>query len=167
MTEVFDCPTCHHTSNAYWHRLSPGVVTALVKFKHAVIAKGENSVHLLKDMDGTDNELTRHEWNNFTKLRFHGLAVRDKQAGAGYWLLTSRGNKFLRGELSVSLKVKTLNNHVIDHDELMVSVSDVMGSTPYFDDIKSVERERLPLEVDQASFAFDLAPVPDTRWRDW
>lgn len=156
MSEIYECPHCHHSSNAYWHRLSPGVANALIKFKRAVIAKNENSVHLLKDMDGTPNELTRHEWNNFTKLRFHGLAVPDKNAKAGYWLLTHRGNEFLLGRLSVPLKVKTLNNHVVDHDELTVSISDVMGSTPHFDDISSIEVERQGIETQQTGFGFEL-----------
>ena len=150
--EIYECPTCHHSSNAYWHGLTPGVVNALIKFKRAVLANG-NSIHLLKDMEGKPYELTRHEWNNFTKLRFHGLAVRDDNAGAGYWLLTRRGNDFLKGQIDVPAKVKTMNNHVIDHSSTYVTIEQVLGSKPYFEEVDTLERESLPLDLAQGQLA--------------
>lgn len=152
MSEVYSCPTCHTKSTAYYQRLSPGIVRALIKFKRAVIDKGENSVHLYKDMDGTDNQLTTSEHMNFSKLRQHGLVAKvkvDGQVQRGYWLLTQRGAAFLRGELSVPIKVKTLNNHVIDHDPVHVNIMEVLGSRPIFDDITEIESERHPLDLAQ------------------
>lgn len=141
MSELHICELCHAQSYAYWHPLTAGVVNALVKFRRAVIAKGVNSVHTRKDMDGTPNELEKGEYANWTLLRYHGLVAKDKDAGRGYWLLTHRGAEFLKGNLAVPARVKTLNNHVIDHDPEHVSVRDVLGSLPYFPEIETLERE--------------------------
>lgn len=147
--DIHHCPTCHAQSFKYWHRLTPGIVYALVKFKRAVIAKGENSVHTRKDMDGTANELTKGEYANWTLLRYHALVAKDDKAGAGYWLLTARGNAFLKGLEAVPQRVQTLNNHVIDHDDVHVTIDQVIGSTPFFEE----EREREPIALDGGQVA--------------
>ena len=149
--ETHTCPECGQQSYVYWFTLTPGLVGALVKLKRAVIDKGENSVHTRKDMDGTPNELTKNEYGNFTRLRFHGLVAKDDDAGRGYWLLTKRGNAFLKGQESVPRRVQTLNNKVIGHDEVWVTIEEVMGSTPYFEDIETTEREAVPIELAQGS----------------
>lgn len=146
--EDFHCPTCHHTSTAYWHKLNPGLVKALIKLRAAVHQYQRNSIDIHHEMN-----LTTTEAMNWTKLRFHGLVAKvkvDGQVQRGYWLLTSNGAAFLRGELAVPAKVKTLNNHVEDHDRIEVTVEDVMGEVPYFEDIATIERERQPIELAQA-----------------
>lgn len=127
---------------AYWHPLSPGLVHALIKFRRAIIENEGNPVHIRKDMAGKEYELTPLEWNNFTKLRFHGLAVK---MGEGMWQLHWRASDFLRGEIQLPQKVKTMNNEVIDHDEMLVSVDQVMHGDTYWDTIRTIERERVPL----------------------
>jgi hypothetical protein len=139
--ETYTCPHCGAQSYAYWHAVTPGIVNALIKMKRAVIAKGTNSVHNRKDMDGRPFELTKSEAANWTMLRYHGLVAKDKDAGRGYWLLTHRGAEFLKGNLAVPARVKTLNNHVIDHDDEYVSIQDVLGTLPYFETLETLERE--------------------------
>jgi hypothetical protein len=151
-TEPYYCEHCHSQSSIYTHRLSPGIVNALIKFKQAVIHHDRNSIHTRLDMDGKSFELTKGEYGNWTMLRYHALVAKDDKAGAGYWLLTERGNQFLKGLRMVPLYVRTLNNHVLhDQDEPVVNVTiaQVIGSTPLFDDINSIERERVPLEAGQ------------------
>lgn len=151
-TEVHVCPHCNSQSNIYWHKVTPGIVRALIKVRRAVIAKGDYSIHNRKDMDGTPYELTKNEYGNFTMLRYHGLVARDKDAGAGNWILTHRGAQFLRSEIRVPMKVKVLNNTVIDHDDVYVSIEDVLGSgDPAFIEIEQLEREHVPLDVAQVS----------------
>lgn len=124
------CPYCGASLKKFWHRLTPLNVHALVKFYGAVCKKGKNEIHLLKDLQGTEFELTRHEWNNFTKLRFHALAVKVKNK-SGYWLITKRGADFLKGKQSVPKRVQTFRNKVTDHDLDLINVRQVIGSVPY------------------------------------
>lgn len=152
MSEVYTCPTCGHEETAYWRTLNAGNVRALIKFRRAIGYHGRNEIHLYKDMDGHDFKLTTAEQMNWTKLRFHGLVAKVKEDGQikrGYWLLTARGAAFLRGDLDVPRKVKTLNNRVIEHDDVYVSVDQVAGSRPVFDDLWDMQRERQPLELQQ------------------
>ena len=41
MSEKHYCTHCGSQSNIYYHRVSPGIVDALIKFKRAVLKKGE------------------------------------------------------------------------------------------------------------------------------
>ena len=83
-------------------------------------------------------------------LRYHALVAKDDNKGKGYWLLTSRGNAYLKGELAVPARVQVLNNRVIGHDEQLVSIREVMkGDVPHFEEIETLERERQPLELRQ------------------
>lgn len=116
--------------------MTEGLLNALVKFRLAVSDKNENKVHLLQDMKGQPYELTEHEWNNFTRLRFHALVAKYKVDGvhlSGYWLITHRGAQFLKGEIKIPRLVKILNNVVVERSEDMVGVMDLTGSLPQFE----------------------------------
>lgn len=147
-TELHTCPTCNHQATAYWHRLTPGLVGALIKLRTAVHEKQRNNIDIHKEMD-----LTTTEAMNWTKLRFHGLVAKykvDGQVQRGQWVLTSRGAQFLRGEIARPRKVKTLNNAVVDHDyDDLVKIKD-LGHEPFFEGFHTIERESQPLELTQA-----------------
>ena len=137
------CPCCGHTINAYVVKVTPMIVRALVKFRQAVNDKGVNSVHLLKDMKNKPYELTRHEWNNFTRQRFLALAVKDK-GKPGYWLLTRIGNGFLNGTIAIHNEVAIEENRIVRRSPEMVFVKDVIGTTPYMEKKEDIEYIDLP-----------------------
>lgn len=124
------CGECGQSITKYKASLTSGIVEALIKFKTAVIEKGENKIHLLQDMRG-EFELTRHEWNNFTRLRFHALAVKTDEVG--YWLLTKRGNQFLKGEIAIPKWVEVYNNKIVAKSQETVFIGDVFGTIPHFE----------------------------------
>lgn len=133
--QVNKCPHCGASLKMFWHRLNGGMVSALVKFKRAVIEKDRNSLHLYKDLVG-ENRLTTQEQMNWTKLRFHGLVAKCKEDGArkrGYWLLTKRGNDFLAGKIQIPKKVQTFRNKITAYDDEYVTVGDVIKQAPYWD----------------------------------
>lgn len=146
MKEVFVCEHCGAHSNKFWKRLSAGNVGALVKLRQAIGRENRNDIHIAQELD-----LSYSGRANFSTLRQHGLVAHIKDdAGnrvSGRWLLTARGGAFLRGELRVPARVQTMNNRVVDHDDQYMSVSDVLGSQPYFDD--HYETERVPLNMAQ------------------
>ena len=74
------------------------------------------------------------EYNNFQKLRFHGLVAHaDENKKSGYWLLTSRAGKFLRGEITIPKKVKTFRNRVIEHSEEVTGIADFRNQVEWFE----------------------------------
>ena len=152
MSEIYKCPTCNHESKSYLQRLNKGSVDSLINFRRAVGHHNRNDIHLYRDMDGTDFELTAAQKMNWTKLRFFGLVAKVKENGEhkrGYWLLTARGAAFLRGELAVPKRVKTLNNRKIDESEETVTIKDIMKDKeiPYFDDLYDIVSEPQALFV--------------------
>lgn len=148
--QVEQCPHCGQEMRKYWHRLTPGLANALVKFSKAVAHKRLNSVHLRRDMEGHDFELTRDEWSNFSKLRYHGLVAHDRNAGGGFWLLTARGASFLNRDLAIPSRVQTFNNMVEDHDGPMIYITDVYKmDLPHFEAVRDIEYEVVPQEAIQ------------------
>lgn len=145
MTDKHDetrCPYCGASLKKYWHRVTPLLVDALVKFRAAVVSKNENCVHLVHDMNDTPNELTHNERNNFTKLRFHGLVTKYKEDGdhkAGYWLITKRGALFLNGRLDIPYRVQTWRNKVVDHSERKIFVREVRSDVPYVEALGDID----------------------------
>src|ERR1035441_5888882 len=97
------CPHCGASMTVYEHALTPGLVNALFKAVQFVHRQNRNYFHLQKDLD-----LTKSEFTNFQKLRFHALVA--KTDDPGYWLITARGGEFLRGEVAVPRTVRTFRN---------------------------------------------------------
>jgi uncharacterized protein YaaR (DUF327 family) len=110
------------------HRLTPGLVSALVTAIEFVHRAKRNSFHLQRDLAG----LSKSAYNNFQKLRFHALVakIEDKP---GYWLITARGGQFLRGKIKVPATVKTFRNRVIEHGKALVSIRKFRNVIPYFE----------------------------------
>lgn len=138
------CPHCNASMKQYWHRLAPGAVSALIKLLKAVHYYGRNSIHLHDEMKAGGDpawRLSDFEWNNFSILRFHGLAHQDekKPHRSGYWLITKRGGEFLRGEISVPKRVKTFRDKVIEHSPELVHIRNFAGKTPEFESSKAYE----------------------------
>ena len=149
MSEPMKCPYCGASMKAYWHTLTPILIRALIKFRQAVFDKGENKIHLIKDMQKKSYQLEPYEWKNWTKVRFHGLAAKYKINGKwkrGYWLLTARGAEFLNGKIQIPAKVRTYHNKVTAHDEVLVTVKDVIGSTPYVETEKDIDFDVMSIE---------------------
>jgi hypothetical protein len=124
------CPYCGASLKEYWHKLTPMLVNGLVKMKQKILNKNENRIHLQDDLS-----LSKTEYNNFQKLRFHGLIAHckneDGSRDSGYWLITKRGNDFLYGKIKVPARVKTFRNKVIDHDEKLVSIDEIIHMIPF------------------------------------
>lgn len=134
------CPHCYHSLpddyvqvKPWRHTFSPLLASALRKFARGVGRKGQNEIHLRRDLIG-DLKLTTDELNNFTKLRFHALVALvnnpDGKRKTGYWLLTRRGSRFLKGQESIPRWVTTKKNHVIDHALERITVRDLAGLPP-------------------------------------
>lgn len=124
------CPHCGASLKKYWHRLTPGLVNTLVKVYTQVCSTGKNVINK-KSLN-----LSHSEYGNFQKLRFHALIAKyivDGEWHKGEWLITHRGAQFLHGEIQVPVRVLTFRNHVEDHDEQLVTVTNVIGTQPYFE----------------------------------
>lgn len=126
MAQVERCEHCGAITNKYWHRLTPVLVHALVKTLTVVREQDKNFVKK------GDLDLTHSEYGNYQKLRFHALIAkhRDDDGRFDGWLITDRGGKFLRNELTVPVRVQTFRNTIVAHDENLVSIVDVIGYTP-------------------------------------
>jgi hypothetical protein len=127
MKNIEYCECCGAKLMARWERLSPLLVRCLVSLYIRVHEKGLNNVSISKEL-----HLSKTEYNNFQKLRFHAMIAHVKDH-PGNWLITKRGAQFLSGTISVPLKVKIFRNHIQEHSHEMVSLTDVIADQPYLD----------------------------------
>jgi len=144
VSEVAHCDHCGAKVVEYWHKLTPGLVKALIKARTHVKDTGVNL------FETNELELTHSELCNWSKLRHHGLVVKhfDSDKRQDGWLLSRRVGPFLRNELSVPAKVKTFRNVTIGHDSKEVFLRDIYtNDLPYFEDINSIERVTHESEV--------------------
>lgn len=155
------CPHCGARQRAYWHSLTPGLVSALVKLLIAVKHYNRNRIHIhqeMKAIKGSPFQLTDFEWNNMSALRFHALVAHaDKEnRRSGYWLITAKGGQFLRGEISVPKRVKTFRDKVIEHSPDLVHIRNFAGKTPEFESDKAYEypRELVAKKAEQPKLFF-------------
>ena len=88
-----ECPHCGAKMQAYWHRLTPGIVKALVKMRAGIDRSQVNHINPNTDLDGTDLEMTKNERSNLSKLRFHALIAKydeNHERVQGEWLIMTR-----------------------------------------------------------------------------
>jgi hypothetical protein len=133
------CPTCGQVLNPRKESLSKGIVRVLYKFALTVRQKGVNKVNPRSEI-----KLSKSEYNNFQKLRYHALVAKYKEAGghvAGYWVLTRKGRDFLNGDVETPKFVHILNNKIVDKSGPMLDMHDVVGDVeiPYFPTISTIE----------------------------
>lgn len=125
------CETCGASLKEYWHSMTVGLVKTLVKcYEH--VCRTNCNVFKMNDL-----KLDHSEYGNFNKLRFHGLIAKyrvDGEVQNREWVITRRGVAFLKGELQIPLRVKTFRNRVVDHDEEMVTVTNIMKNQLYWED---------------------------------
>jgi hypothetical protein len=119
-----------------------------MKLRRAVLHYGRNAIHIrneMADCPGAPFQLSRDEWSNFSKCRYHGLVA--KTDHLGYWLLTERGGQFLRGEISIPETVLTFRNRVVGHEGRPVGVIHFRPLIPEFDKLTYSEGKASPRQT--------------------
>lgn len=124
--------TCHSCGQpikeAHKETLSKQKLTMLQAAARLVIATNKNDFKK-RDVGDFANDPTAY--NNFQKLRYHGLITQVKKDGVKYrerWLITRNAWAFLRGEMELPKWVMVRNNHIDENFprcQELISVKDV------------------------------------------
>lgn len=162
--EEKDCIRCTASTKRYWHKLTPGLVSALIKINKAVNLKRENDIRI--DRLPADLKLTHEERCNWQKLRLHGLVARVKFMGEvkrGRWCMTRKGYKFLSGK-PIAERVLSFRNAVQGHSPEEVTISQVARSSPYFESIDDIKFE-YPEPQEEGETVIERTPIVPRRKR--
>ena len=118
-----------------WRRGRPGLAAGLV------VAGGLG----LRLYASCDDYL--HAWDE----RFHALVAK-VDGKPGFWLITSRGGQFLRGEIAIPERVKTFRNKVLEHSTELIHINELKGKIPVFQREFAYEYQRPAIagKVEQA-----------------
>lgn len=126
-TEV--CHSCGQPiKQAHKEVLSKQKLTMLQTAARRVIETGVND---FKKRDVGDFASSPTAYNNFQKLRYHGLITQVKKNGVLHrerWLITRNAWAFLRGDLELPKWVMVRNNHIDENFprcQELISVKDV------------------------------------------
>lgn len=65
-----------------------------------------------------------NSYNNWQKLRYHGLIARTSKRGE--WVITSNGWKFLSGDISLPKYVIISENRIVEYSDQRVEVTDIL-----------------------------------------
>lgn len=142
----------------YWHRLTPGLVSALIKINKAVNLKKKNDIRI--DRLPEELALTHVERCNWQKLRLHGLIARVKENGEvkrGRWCITRKGYQFLGG-VRIPRRVLSFRNRVEGHSPEDANISEVLRSTPYFESIDDIQFEYAQPEI-EGEMEAEIVPI--------
>lgn len=75
-------------------------------------------------------------YNNFQKLRYHGLIAKlkiDGQIVRNEWVITRNGFRFLRGRIGLPKHVLIKQNHVVERSDVLLTLTDVWRGAPYLE----------------------------------
>jgi len=117
------CETCGQTIAPRKESVGKGIIRSLYKMAKYIKKTGINNVHPEKDL-----ELTTSEYNNFQKLRYHGLVAKGK-SDAGYWLITHKGYGFLNNQLGTAKYVEVFNNRIVGYSDDILLMHEIIKST--------------------------------------
>lgn len=124
------CNECGASMKAFWQRITPGQVKALIQMSQKVRESGQNRV------SKHDLELSHGGYANLPKLRYHGLIDKVKNEDGkiikGEWVITARGVQFLRGDISIPKEVLTFRNKVIEVSDDTTWIKEVMKKDEWF-----------------------------------
>lgn len=92
------CTHCNQTIT-YMLRLDKGSAKIMKAMIEGVSKKGKNLIHPAKELDLDLYGDEKWFLSNLSRPRFHGLiAYADEEKLKGYYVITRKGGKFLRGE---------------------------------------------------------------------
>ena len=103
--QTWCCPECGARRVEYTHKLNGPMILALAK-----LAEKEHGQANLKDV-----VMTRNQWNNFQKMKYFGLVEAVSVEGKrkkGVWKVTTLGDLFLEGRVSVPASAVTYRGQV-------------------------------------------------------
>jgi len=129
------CPCCGSYVKVYARRITGKMVANLSGLYY--LSKGSKGQYFhTKDILKASQTI---QTGDFPKLRFWGLVAKletsDNVKGSGYYGITDRGMKFLKGNLKVPEKMYIFQNDVLGHSDKMVGISDCKGVKFNFEDI--------------------------------
>lgn len=138
-TKIERCPHCGASMRKNWYFLTQGHAHALMKIYAVVLEKKENRVNVPKEV-----KLDKVEYTVYQKLHMHGLTAKVRENGAnkkGWYLITSRGAKFLHGEIAIPEAVQSFRDRIVGHAENFITIKDLLQSVPYWGDYENIQYE--------------------------
>lgn len=131
------CECCNQTKT-YLLAIDRGTVDIVKGISRAIGKKGENSVHLTKEVLEQGFFSSHHQVGNVARPRAHGLVAKVK-GEPGYYLLTSKGAKFLRGDripkYAIISKVEGRQIGYFEEEKNVVAIEDFNSESDYWEGI--------------------------------
>lgn len=143
------CLCCGAKVTKYWYKMTAGLADILIIMLKRVRETNNNHVKLRDLYD----VLTPYQTTQMSKLRFHGLIAKHRDADGRHdgWLLTKRAGLWLKNEQRIPLRVQVYRNHITEKSKETVSAYDIIGADKkeYLETTFAYERAK-PDEMERA-----------------
>lgn len=130
--------------------MTPGLADILIVMLKRVRETDKNHIKLRELYD----VLTPYQTTQMSKLRFHGLIAKHRDADGRHdgWLLTKRAGLWLSNQQAIPLRVQVYRNHITDKSVETVKAYDIIGADKkeYLEQNFSYERAR-PADMEAAT----------------
>ncbi len=137
------CPCCNQLAKEYRRKLNCGMVLSLIHIWRQTRRKNPEDgwLHISQfgaySKNGVISNITNMEYN---KLRFWGLLKSRGDDGtntpsAGFWKITPRGERFLKGQLTCQKYIILYDNEFVGFDGDRITIRDALGSKFDFDEL--------------------------------
>lgn len=144
------CLCCGAKVTKYWYKMTAGLADILIIMLKRVRETNKNHIKLRELYD----VLTPYQTTQMSKLRFHGLIAKHRDADGRHdgWVLTKRAGLWLKNEQRIPLRVQVYRNHITDKSVETVSAYDIIGSDKkeYLETTFAYERAK-PAEMERAT----------------
>lgn len=117
------CPCCDQTVKIYRRKVH---VTMANELFNAYSRYGVGTPFKVKDLG------KGYGGGEFAKLTFWDLVVRPVKKD-GHWMVTPRGEKFLKGKLSIPKYAHIYNGNLLTFAGKQVTISDILDKPELFD----------------------------------
>ena len=117
------CNECQAKIIKYWHSLNKHLCSALIKIY---------SQHGLEPVK-ISHILSHNQLCNFQKLKYWDLVEKcsNEPGKGGYWRITNKGERFIKGTIAVSQRVQTFRGQAVDRDGGSTMIIDIIEGYQY------------------------------------
>lgn len=121
------CSHCWRTIAVYRYNANKAMATILKRMADATHERGKTAI----DVDTLG--LAHSQRTQLTKMRFHGLVAKVKDADgqqiARHWVVTNKGWDWLKGE-PVAKTVVVFDNQLLGHENGTITIIEALGQAP-------------------------------------
>lgn len=142
--EGVKCPCCNGYVKVYNRSINSANAICLIELFKISEKHGYRFYHINELKELSKKFMKMVNGGEFARMRHYGFIMdqpksddKKNKKTSGYWILTTKGKKFVKGEIEVYKNMLILNNNVLGYEGDMVNISDCLDEQFDYEKIMS------------------------------